>query len=313
MPILPLFKTPATPDAWHQVRAPGGYEGWYFAAEDSSAAIRISGLIGAGCRFNRSYRREYYQYRKHPTANSPPKPSDHPCVDFMVFQRGQLSMACRSRPGESLEASTERLAVAVGKNELAGESQTFRLNLSADPFMWKHAGGKVEAQLVFSSRQLSGAESFNPPPIISGSKHFRTLSPFCDVEGDLSFGNQKVSFKGRGCLEHRFGMAPLAETIKRGIFGRVFMDDRALVFHALQTSGSRQPEKSMLIELSDKGSNELPVSATTTWKMMHPEPSEVVFGKHLQISNPRVIEPSIAILYDAQASDRTIIPCESLV
>ena len=67
MPVLPLFQTPAHPDAWHRVTAPGGYEWWYFDGEDHSGRFQFVATWFQGFPLHPDYLRRYHRYRRAPT------------------------------------------------------------------------------------------------------------------------------------------------------------------------------------------------------------------------------------------------------
>ena len=299
MPTLPLFQSPLNPEAWHQVNAPGGYEGFYFDAEDFSAGIRLVGFLGEGCRFEGNYRREYYKYRKRPTVNAPPVPADYPGFELVLFRGGRLWAACRSA-GEGLEASVEQLAVGVGGNRLMKEGEGYRLRLLAEPFTWTGERGAVEGELVFRPRGRARAEGHSFSPQTTGAAHSWTVGPFCDVEGMIVCGGESVAIKGRGCLEHRFGVAPIELDIRRGLAGRVLLEDRALMFHMVQPRDKRLAERARLIEVSDAGVRELAVGHRAVWKYMRSYPAEVSFGEELRIVNPRGGPPGNFVWFDAR-------------
>src|SRR5258705_95308 len=130
MPTLPLFHAPATPDAWHQVQAPGGYEQWYFDAEDASGEIRIVAILGQRCT-GKEHVRQYARYRRRPTKHRPPLPADWSCARFGVYrgqrELGQFTKAFRAG---DFKASAESVEVTVGPNQLTGSDQGLRLVVS---------------------------------------------------------------------------------------------------------------------------------------------------------------------------------------
>src|SRR5687767_6539330 len=67
MPTISLYTPPAHPDAWHQIRAPGGYEWWHFDAEDARHDRRLVAALFDGDAMDPRYVREYARYRRNPT------------------------------------------------------------------------------------------------------------------------------------------------------------------------------------------------------------------------------------------------------
>ena len=73
MPTIPMFIPPTVPDAWHQVSAPGGYEWWYFDAEQTDGDLRIVIILFQGFVFHPGYLRQYAKFLP-PADRSPPRP-----------------------------------------------------------------------------------------------------------------------------------------------------------------------------------------------------------------------------------------------
>src|SRR4051812_14710838 len=89
MPILPLYNPDAPPDAWHEVRAPGGYESWYFDAEDPSGDRLIVVIFSQGFTHAPMYLRRYARYRRHPTRITPPVPEEFPNLYVAYYEGGE--------------------------------------------------------------------------------------------------------------------------------------------------------------------------------------------------------------------------------
>ncbi len=70
MPTIPMFTPTPVPDAWHAVTAPGGYEWWYFDAEDRPD-LRVVAILFEGFVFHPGYLRAYARYRRRPTRGGP--------------------------------------------------------------------------------------------------------------------------------------------------------------------------------------------------------------------------------------------------
>jgi len=78
MPKISLYRTDvADPDASHDVRAPGGYEWWYFDAEDTANDRQIVAIFLNGFIFHPGYLRAYRRYMNRPTRFAPPLPQDY--------------------------------------------------------------------------------------------------------------------------------------------------------------------------------------------------------------------------------------------
>jgi hypothetical protein len=89
MPSIAMYEPPATPDAWHRVMAPGGYEWWYFDAEDAATDTQVVAIFLEGFVFHTGYLRAYARFVRNPTAAPPPLPGDWPCVYLCVYRAGR--------------------------------------------------------------------------------------------------------------------------------------------------------------------------------------------------------------------------------
>ena len=90
MPTLPLLTPTSSPDAWHNVTAPGGYEWWYFDAEDTANDRQIVAIFFDGFVFHPKYLRAYARYRRWPTWIAPPLPRWFRCAYFVVYECGKI-------------------------------------------------------------------------------------------------------------------------------------------------------------------------------------------------------------------------------
>jgi hypothetical protein len=236
MPTLPLFDTPADPNAWHRVTAPGGYEVWHFDAADASGDVRVVVEFGEGQSFDSTYRRRYLRYRRNPTGHRPPVPSEYPFVNFALCERRRLlaKLVARHRPG-ALVASSDTPDLTIGPNSLARDpGGALRLHVEgvARPpvarwrMTWRGVsrrqhGPHVTADLTF--RPLRHAPPDEPDLL---APHRRVvIHPSCAVEGiirivgDRSLKGQtrEIAFTGRGAHDHRYGTAPLGTCNELGM------------------------------------------------------------------------------------------------
>jgi carotenoid 1,2-hydratase len=311
MPTLPLMQTPPNPDAWHQVKAPGGYEGWYFDAEDFTNDIRLIGFLGEGCQFKGPYERQFNHYQKHPTRYHPPLPPDFPGFEFFILRAGKLWSACRSQNADSLEAAPNRQIIRVGDNELICDPNSFQLKLSAVPYLSKRAENRISAEMTF---HISGSSNRFPiTPKTLTARHVWTTSPYCILEGQLTLGDEKITLRGQACMEHRYGTASIKSALKRGVSGRVLSKDRALLFHTIQPRDRKQPQEAQLLEVTESGLETLCESATTTWARLHAIPSRLVFKDDLKLKVPLQPYLSGMVLYQAEGITTKTTVCERLV
>src|SRR6202035_598239 len=135
MPTLPLYIPPTNADAWHRVTAPGGYEWWYFDAEDATDDVQIVGILFEGFVFHPEYLRRYARYRRRPTRVAPPLPAEYPCAYLVVYRGGQIAWQCMMQYAPAdYQASDAGLDVRIGPNSLRREADgSLRLHLEGVP------------------------------------------------------------------------------------------------------------------------------------------------------------------------------------
>src|SRR5687767_726009 len=113
MPTVPLYDTPANPDAWHRVRAPGGYEWWHLDAVSPSGRETVTIDFFDGDPFNAAYQAAYARYRRRPTRVVPPVPRDYPGVRVRVNAKILYDSA-----SEPLNVSSDGVEIRMGSNVL---------------------------------------------------------------------------------------------------------------------------------------------------------------------------------------------------
>jgi len=119
MPTLPLYQSNPIADAWHNVCAPGGYEWWYFDAEDTVNDRQIVAIFLEGFVFHPDYLRKHFAYRRNPAKHTPVLPSDYPCMYFVVYERGTIRAQFMTQyAAEEFSASRDRTDVRIGPNTL---------------------------------------------------------------------------------------------------------------------------------------------------------------------------------------------------
>jgi carotenoid 1,2-hydratase len=322
---VPLYTVPPNPDAWHQVTSPGGYEWWYFDAEDDTGSLQIVAIFLEGFVFHPGYLRRYARFLRNPTRTQPPLAGDHPCAYCVVYENGRIISQFMSEYAPSaFRASVDRPEVAIGPNTLRRDdgSRAYDLSLSGTPWMLTWQGPKrldgrtLRAQLrfapvsrhpamerVFLSRQLSGAEH-----------HWVIADPLCAVGGDIEVPlpdgtTRTIQFKGRGYHDHNYGTAPIGPGLRRWIWGRAISADgqQACTFHFARAKDRTLPDEVHVVVADPTGRREEHVqSASVDWSrrtaMGLAYPAEVSLGALLKLSRPRVIDSApfyMRLIYDA--------------
>ncbi|MDB5298333.1 MAG: hypothetical protein JWO31_4316 [Phycisphaerales bacterium] len=261
MPVLPMFDRPTDPDAWHRVAAPGGYEWWYFDAEDAAGRYRLVGIFLEGFVFHPGYLRRYTAYRRNPTRRPPPVAGEFPCAYFVLYDGDTIvgQFMEQVRPGD-FAASAERPDVRVGASRFRRDADgAYRLSMAGTPWRltWRgprRADGQVlSADLTFRPLSPPGAtERRFLSRALSGAEHrWVVADPLCDVSGTIHLGpapvtradgsvpltaagaaagaedrpavGQTIAFAGRGYHDHNYGTAPIGPGLKRWVWGRAIV------------------------------------------------------------------------------------------
>jgi carotenoid 1,2-hydratase len=312
MPTLPLYILPQpSPDASHQVTAPGGYEWWHFDAEDPATDTQIVAALFDGFVSHPQYLREYRAYRRRPTRHAPPVPADYPCVCAAVYRNGRaLAQFITPFPRGSLTASTERLDAQIGPNvvrqegdgryhiEFTGES--LRLALTFTPTL-VHAAH----ERTFLSREMTGAEH-----------HWVIAAPQCDVSGTVRVTpspgqpKQAIDFTGVGYHDHRYGTGPIGPGLRRWTWGRILLDDGgAVTFHAAEPRDPAWPAETHLVVadasgITERTAVEWHVAAERRIGATGPSlPERIQLGHELSLSAPRLLDASSSGLRATYAAE----------
>ena len=312
MPTIPLYTPNPVADASHRVTAPGGYEWWYFDAEDLATDTQLIAIFYEGFVFHPGYRRAYARYRRRPTRVPPPMPSDYVCTHFAVYRGGRLAHHFLTQyPATDFHAARDRLDIRVGPNHCrAGADGTLHVTLRGTPRVRTGGGPKTLRQQVLSA-DLAFVPTFPHPPTerrlfareMSGADHHWVVAnPLCDVTGTvrLDGGAEPLSlnFRGRGYHDHNYGTAPIGPGLRRWLRGRVLTGGRAAAFHVALPSDARLPSELHLVEADEHGVREVfrERCPGVRWgRRTHSKPAypaDLALGGGLTLLAPRVIASS---------------------
>ncbi len=341
MASIPLYDSPASPDASHAVRAPGGYEWWYFDAEDRTTGTQIVAIFLHGFVFHPGYLRAHAKFLRNPTRLPPVLPDHFPCVYLCVYQKGRIAhqFMTQYKPSD-YQASPEQVQVRIGPNSLGTEDGGLKLSLSGTPWKLTWQGPQtltnqsLKAELrfeptfdhsplerVFLSRQMTGAEH-----------HWVIANPHCRVSGSIKLTGkdqppQTIDFSGVGYHDHNYGTGPLGSGLKRWIWGRAILDDQVLTFHYAVPRNRKLKDEIHLVRASEDGIKSIDVEhVESDWAGLSSVglryPKELSFRERpssevvstgaspggLILSNPRVIDAApfyMRLVYDAAIGGRT--------
>jgi carotenoid 1,2-hydratase len=336
MPVLPLFQTPAHPDAWHHVTAPGGYEWWHFDGEDATGRYQFVATFFEGFPFDPAYLRRYARYRRNPTRHRPPLPGEYPYAYFGVYEEGRVLARFLSQvqPGE-FSASVERPDVRMGSNGFTTDADgTLRLRLDGPTRRPAWRGGARRPD----GRRLTGEFEFLPllagsprerdrfPRSPSGAGHRWVIAnPLCNVKGTVrlkpeGFGAESkngspgrtIEFAGRGYHDHQFGTGPIALNLRQWVSGRVLTDRSILSFHIVRPRDPALSDEAELVEADGVGVRDVTTTCLVDWERRGlaglTYPARIIFGDRLRLSNPRVLGTDGChgrVSYDAQLDGGT--------
>jgi hypothetical protein len=279
MPTLPLYALPnRCADASHRVISPGGYEGWYFHAEDPATDTRIVVGLGEGSPFDAAYLKRYRAYRAAPTRRRPPAPSDFPCAYAAVYRGGKMVRQFLSHHAAgSLVASIDELNVRLGPNVMRQTAEGYQIEVQEG----------VSANLKFAP-QWPGREweGTFPSREVTGADHRWVIAaPLCEVSGSIGAD----AFKGRGYHDHHYGTGPLGMGLRWWMRGHVLLERRAIAFAVIEASEGAIEGTSVVAD--DGGIAE---RSAASWRVEGKTPCPLVIrcGDHLALSNPRIIDSS---------------------
>src|SRR5262245_15187168 len=90
MPTLPLHNPEALDNAWHQVRAPGGYECWRFEVHEASVDRQMIAELWYGDVLNSTYINQFFRFMNRPTRAHPTLPQQFICTRVLVIEHGTI-------------------------------------------------------------------------------------------------------------------------------------------------------------------------------------------------------------------------------
>ena len=336
IPTLQMTSTAGSPDAWHHVGAPGGYEWWYFDAEDLSTGTRIVAIFLDGFVFHPEYLRRYFSYRRWPTRRQPPVAREYPCAYFAVYRGEKIVGQFMSQfPPGSLCASPDRPEVTIGPNVMKYDGAgNYQLHLEGVPWhlTWqgpkRPAGGKLSADFTFSSvlSHLPHERRFLSRAMTGAEHHWVIAAPLCEVAGTIRMTpnagavEELIPFGGRGYHDHNYGTGPLGPGLKRWMWGRILLTDGAYTFHVAEPRDSKLPMETHWIEADAAGIHErndqvwtMQGSRRTATGLHFPE--QLQYGDLLTLFEPKILDASpfyIRLVYSTRLAGKPSIPafCE---
>lgn len=325
--IAPEFNPRAHPDAHHAVTSPGGYEWWYFDAEDTTQNVQLVGILLDGFVFHPGYLRAHARYLRRPTRHAPPRARDYPCAYLAVYENGRLAAQFMTQyPAGSLVAADDRPVVTLGPNRLTrDDDHTYHLALAGTP--WKLTprgpltlhGSRLSARLDLSpvSQQPPAERPFLSRAMTGADHRWVLAAPHCRFSATVSLTgpNAKTwNLRGLAYHDHNFGTAPLGPGLARWIWGRALFDDACFTFHHAVPINRNLPPETHLLEVTPAQIAEiappagLPVAPFTSRTPLGlAYPPELRLADGITLNHPRVIDPTpfyLRLIYQAHCRGR---------
>ena len=320
MPIVPMFTPNPIADAWHQVTAPGGYEWWYFDAEDPATDTQVVAIFLEGFVFHPGYLRAVARYQRRPTVTPPPRAGDFPCAYLCVYRNGKIAhqFMTQYKPAD-FSASREAAAVTIGENLLrVDETGAYRLSLSGHPWelTWQgpktHRDRTLAADFTFTPRYAHppAERRFLSEAMTGADHHWVIASPSCGVTGRVTIAGETIDFAGRGYHDHNYGTGPLGPGLARWIWGRVIDETGVRTFHHAVPRDTSLPAETHLVRADSTASVEVPVKQVNAdWSRSNATglayPDFLAFDDALVLRKPRVIDSTpfyLRLQYDVANS-----------
>lgn len=333
MKSLPLYSANAVADASHDVRAPGGYEWWYFDAEDAATDTQIVAIYLNGFIFHPGYLRNYFRFLRRPTKRLPPLPTDYACMYLCVYRGGKiLTQSMTQLRPDQYSAARDAVDVQLGPNRLTKSGDALRLTIDNTP--WKLTGRGPQ---LLVDQSLKANLTFKPslphPPqerrflsraMTGADHHWVIANPLCDVSGDVRIEStsggpaETIHFTGRGYHDHNYGTAPLGPGLSRWFWGRAILDDRVVTFHYAVPRDKLLLPESHLVTADASAVTEIEMKPDIAFDrrvLGLPYPSAANWPGVLRLSEPRVIDASpfyLRLQYKAEVNGRqTTAFCEA--
>ena len=340
MATIDLYDAGAFADGWHSVRSPGGYEWWYFDAEDAATDTQVVAIFMEGFIFHPGYLRAYSRYLKHPTKLTPPTAGDFPCVYLCIYRGGRIWRQFFTQYRRSqFKADRDRCQVVIGPNVLTGDDAGgYTLTLRGSPWELTARGPQTRVEQTLSANLYFQSEKRLTPterPFLSrdmtgGAHHAWTIAaPRCVVSGNISVGSsggkpfeEMHLSEFSGYHDHNYGTAPIGDGLRRWTWGRaMFAGGRTITFHHAEPADTARPSETHVVELIDDALREHAVDRVTMNGFRKSRPalflqyaSTIDFDDVLRLSSPRVIDPSpfyLRLQYEAESKgERTTAFCE---
>ncbi len=206
------------PDRFFQYPTPGAQEWWYFDAISDDGRDALVLVWYAGLPFDPDYGVAALKHLANPAKFAAPHALDHCAVSVSWYRDGKtVAYALNGFRRGDFEQADEPFSVVIGGNRLARDSDGYELAIDTPAVDGKR---QIQARLRFLP--APGTEPFERDLGSPDSPHVWILAAAdCRVEGEISIGDLRSKFRGRGYHDHNAGSEEISRAIRRWEWGRV--------------------------------------------------------------------------------------------
>jgi len=270
MPLVPLFAESPSDDAWHDVRAPGGYEAWRIVALDRKQNLLLTAALWNGYPLDPAYASAYRRYIQHPTRTAPPMPGDYASEELAIYQHGKCIASSLTR----LPYIKQFPAISNDGGHLSLGSS----HLVVEPV---HSIDRLDLTTLTSSH------------------HWLIANPLGRLQGELQIGTNQFSMDAVSCHDRRYGAAPIE--VPQWIEGCVFFCDACALFQATPTTSWLVEATSSLRVIDEP----LTRDGRTSGPWMISYPAAISLADRAVLTNPGILDSSpmrLRLMYEAKSS-----------
>ncbi|NTU97976.1 MAG: carotenoid 1,2-hydratase [Chlorobiaceae bacterium] len=224
-------------EVWHDMKAPGAYEWWYFDAEDRDNGISVVIIWFAGFPFSPYYNDRYDRW-KSDTGSAPPLPADYSGFSFQLYEKGRETVNFM-REGTSgfFESSRQAIGARFENNSFTFDQSKDEYRIDID-FSFPARQKEVKASFVFKSCRRVVYEKKDGNGSGSQPFHQWLLSvPKAEVAGTIEIREKQgilprsIPVRAIGYHDHNVGAVPLQEYISRWYWGRAFSRHADIIYY----------------------------------------------------------------------------------
>jgi carotenoid 1,2-hydratase len=223
------------PDRWVNPQAPGAHEWWYFDAISHDGRDALVLVWYSALPFDPAYGLASLRHLSNPQKHPKPHPLDHCAIGFSWYRDGKtlayaLNVFNRDQFSHTLDS--KGLELHVGGNGLRRlPDNTYSLQINT-PIL---GIGPKRAHVELTFRPSSGLTGWEKDLGTADHPHLWMLAAAdCAVEGEITAGKQRLSFKGRGYHDHNAGDDELSRSFHRWHWGRFHHAETTEIYYVCE-------------------------------------------------------------------------------